>query len=294
MGAIESLFQAEGFHDLYNYDASPLSNVAKLASGRKAQGVLDSVTNMRAYDFIIVPNCGFLNSNLPLLNDCELKLSFDRLTADVSLLSSPNSTPAKSIAGKPIAIKDCVAITEYVSSESLRNYFSRIESQPILYNYEECEITLKNLPLNETDIRLDNIKGGRTPILLFAGVIPTVSLNGDLRYSSNAFTHSDVEHINITLNGNAVNGYPLEIKNGSPVQLLHRFNDVTNRLMNPFTGDAVTISKFASNWVYSHRFEGESTKQGWIGLNLKLGVDNSKIGERSRDKNAVKNRENSG
>jgi len=175
-----------------------------------------------------------------------------------------------SLANKPIVIRDCYAITEYISSEGLRNYFSRIDTSPIIYNYEQCEITLKNLPLNETVMRLDNIKGGNTPTCLFAGIIPTSALNGSFTLSSNQFTNCDVETINITLNGNAVNGYPIDIANGSPILMLQKFYDVTNRLMNPLASDGLGCAKFKYNWLYSHRFEGEISEQGWIGMNIKL------------------------
>ena len=33
------------------------------------------------YEFVFIPNSDFLNSNLPLMKNCEMKLSFDRLNA---------------------------------------------------------------------------------------------------------------------------------------------------------------------------------------------------------------------
>ena len=45
---------------------------------------------------------------------------------------------------------------------------------------------------------------------------------------------------------------------------LQKFYDSTKRYMN-LTANGLT---FQSNWVYSHRFEGEQTSQGWLGIHL--------------------------
>lgn len=272
---IETMFQLEGYHDFYNFDSKQLFESTKLISHRKLNGILSGTK--RIYEFMFIPNCGFLNSNMPLLNNCELKLSFDRVNADVSLLKGPvdpkaaiSTDTVDSLAGKPIKIIDCYAITEYISSEYHRNYFDRIDTQPIQYQFEECDITLTTLPINQTDIRLDNIRGGNSPTCLFLGIIPTNALNGDLSKSSVAFRHNNVKTVNITLNGKTVNGYPLEITNNSPVTVIQKHFDVTNRFMNPLASQCQTFSEFKSNWIYSHRFEAETTSQGWLGVHLEL------------------------
>ena len=76
--------------------------------------------------------------------------------------------------------------------------------------------------------------------------------------------------MNITLNGNAVNGYPVQIKNNSAIYPFYKFLDATNRYMNPFCGDFMKPSQFQSNWIYAHKFEAEASNQGWLGINLKL------------------------
>ena len=259
------MFQVEGYHDLYNLDFDKLTALDSTIKHRRYQGVKDGTK--RIYDFIFIPNCGFLNSNLPLLNNCELKLSFDRSLCNVSFLGAESVTQGMT---DVLNIKDCYAITEYVSSETLRNHFQKIDASPILYNFEEIEVTLKNIPLNETDIRLDNIKGGNNPVCMFAGLIKSNAITGDQLLSATGFREFNVTNVNITLNGNSVNGYPLEIKNASPVIPMRLFNDVTNRYMNPLAGECLDISHFKSNWLYSHSFEAEVTSQGWIGMSLKL------------------------
>jgi len=57
-------------------DAAQLNTKLKMIEGRKQQGILTG--KMRTYEFIFIPCAGFLNSNMPLLNNTELKLSFDR------------------------------------------------------------------------------------------------------------------------------------------------------------------------------------------------------------------------
>ena len=261
------MFQLEGYYDMNNFDAAKIKNYSNLSSSRIQHGLENN--GKRIYDFLFVPNCGFLNSNLPLLNDCELKLSFDRVPSDVALLDVDNKVTSN-IDGQPIKIHDCYAITEYVSSEYYRNYFSRIDTTPIKYNFEECDITLKNLPLNETEIRLDNIRGGNSPNSIFMGIIETDALSGNMQKGSVCFRQQGVEFINITFNGKTVNGYPLEIAHNSAVVPLQKFLDVTNRFMNPLAGDYLHLNLFGYNWLYAHQFEAESSSQGWLGVHLKL------------------------
>ena len=131
------MFQLEGYQDIYNVGIDHLTTTSPITKGRRAQGVQVGGSQKRIYDFVFIPNCGFLNSNLPLLNNCELKLSFDRANAEIALLKLTNDTITDDATGSPIEIKDCYAITEYISSEYYRNYFNKIDDRPIQYNFEE-------------------------------------------------------------------------------------------------------------------------------------------------------------
>ena len=259
------MFQLEGTTDLYNMNADILSKASQSIKTRRKIGRANG--SKITYDFVFVPNDGFLNSNKPLLNDCEVMLSFDRAFIDTAFIKVAEVSPDQK--GKVIEITNCFALTEYVSSESLRRKFSKIESGALTYTYQNCEVTLKNIPLNEKEIRIDNIKGGNNPSHMFVGLIPTKALNGDFYLSSTGFHDCNVMSINITLNGKTVNGYPIENINGSPVMALQKFYDSTNRYMN-ITANGLTFAIFQSNWVYSHRFEAEQTSQGWLGIHLEL------------------------
>ena len=97
-----------------------------------------------------MPVVGFLGNNDPLPKDTELKLSFDRTPSAVSLLSDAD----KDI---NLALTDCYALTEYISSPELRSYFNGIDNVPIRYEYEECEVYCKTIPQSETNIRFSSI-----------------------------------------------------------------------------------------------------------------------------------------
>lgn len=251
---------------MYNADAETLKKLPNSVKYRRSMGRV--VNNRIIYDFVFVPNDGFLNSNAPLLNDCELKLSFDRSKADVAFIKIGDVT--NDLTDKVLEISNCFAVTEYVSSESIRKRFSKIDTRPITYAYDNCDVTLKTLPVNETTIRIDNIRGGNNPALLFVGLIPTEALNGNFNSSSTGFHQAGVSKISITLNGKMVNGYPLENFGESPVVALQKYYDVTNRYLNILSPDGLSFQKFKSNWVYGHRFEAETTSQGWIGIHLEL------------------------
>ena len=169
-----------------------------------------------------------------------------------------------------IEIKDCYALTEYVSSGNIQTFFDKIQNEPIIYEYEDTEVVIKSLPTDDTTIRIDNIRGGNTPRYLFAGLIPTTQLQGDWAKSCTKFSQYNVTEFNIALNGNSVNGYPMMIKPKSPCYPLSQFNSVTSRLYNVFAGKQFTMQEFQWNFIWAHKFEAESTSSGWIGIDIKL------------------------
>ena len=232
---------------------------------RRRNGAIEDGDNIR-YEFILSPCNGFLQNLEPLIKDCELKLRFERTSWNVAVQAVKDS-PAEL---NSIELKDIHAVTEYISSPHWRQYFDKINGAPIMYEYQESEAIIKTLPQNETEIRLDGLKGGNLPSYLFAGIIPQSSLNGDIEHSSTSFKSHGVKEINITLNGNSVNGYPMTITKECPILPLHKFYDTTNRLQNIYTGENMTLADFNSNWIWSHKFECENSSQGWLGLTLKL------------------------
>ena len=195
----------------------------------------------------------------------ELKLSFDRASIKHPLIRLDDSGILTDI-----EIKDCYALTEYVSSGNIQTFFDKIHNEPIIYEYEDTEVVIKSLPTDDTTIRIDNIRGGNTPRYLFAGLIPTAQLQGDLTKSCTKFSQHNVTEFNIALNGNSVNGFPMMVKPHSPCYALSQFNSVTSRLYNVFAGKQFTMQEFEFNFIWAHKFEAESTSSGWIGIDIKL------------------------
>ena len=266
---IQSAFMTEGYYDTYNMNANKLKlETGGLSEIRKQGATLSADNSTIRYEFVFTPNTGFLASPDLLLKDTELKISFDRTNPGTSLLELGTIETEC----KYLEIKDCYAVTEYVSSQEIRDYFEIIERTPFVYEYEEVEVLVKNLPLNETDIRFDNIRGGPLPYYMFVGLIPQNALNGDSKLSSTSFECQNLTDINITLNGNSVHGYPINIKNNSPIFPLQKFLDVTGQLYNPESGSATRVVDYEYNFIHAHVFEAESSETGWISVNLKLSV----------------------
>ena len=261
---VESGFVAEGYFDHYNGDASELLTVEQVIQRRNY--LYHEEGTKRRYEFAFTPSMGFLGSPEPLLNDTELKISFDRCRPETSLIATSSITNDCDY----IEIKDCHAVTEYISSPEIRDFFANIDVRPIVYEYESVDVLIKNIPKGETDIRLDNIRGGKNPSYLFLGLIPQKSLEGDFSRSSTSFRHNQLTDINLTLNGNSVNSFPISIKNNSLIYPLYKFLDSTNQLYNNQCGSTLTINNFESNYMIAHKFECEVSNTGWIGVNLKL------------------------
>jgi len=201
--ALDSLFTFEGYFDHFNANAQACksSAFAAVRTIRTSMGITKTA-NDKIYEFVISPNFGFLGSPEPLMKDCELKLSFDRTKFKNALMEiATPTTPLKTENNNYLEILNPVAYTEYISSPALEHYFAKIDTSPIIYQYDECEVFIKNIPQNETTIRFDNLKGGNVPSYIFAAIIEQSALEGSLYYSSTGFKSNNVDEFNITLNG---------------------------------------------------------------------------------------------
>lgn len=259
-----TVFNTEGYYDAMNMSAADLAASNLFAEKREKMGTASGEYN--EFEFILCPNTGFLGNNLPLPKDCELKLSFDRASPYLAVLRLEGALDIDN----PFELTGVVATTEYISSPHWRDVMASVDHRPLLHKYDECDIMIKNIPTSETEIRFDNLRGGNTPMCMFFGILPQSCLNGDATLSSTYFQQYDVKEMNITLNGNSVNGYPMTIRGTNPIVPFQRFMDVTNRYYNVSSGQTFTLPEFKKNWLWAHSFESETTSQGWIGVNFKL------------------------
>ena len=109
VSAITTCFQPEGYFDIYNFNKTNLAaNTNMMNARRKGSSEVGSKTR---YEFEFSPVNGFLSSPDLLMTNCELKLSFDRASVKQALLRLDNDSSLTDL-----EIKDCFALTEYVSS----------------------------------------------------------------------------------------------------------------------------------------------------------------------------------
>ena len=254
--------------DQANAGAAELElNHDKIERSRRLHWKKDDKNACYRYDFSIVPNFGFLGSSLPLVKNVELKLSFDRCSGNHALIKWDQA--AKSV-DEPLTIHNCHAITEWVSSASLESHFEQIDREPIVYKYEESEVIIRALDKDDTNLRIDAIRGGNLPTYLFAAIIPQDNLTGTIETCATEFEQCDVTEFNITIDGQSVNGYPVQAAIGCYTYPLCKFLDTTNRIQNVETGETLAMATFKNNFIWSHKFECEKSSTGWIGINLNL------------------------
>ena len=260
---ISSGFIGEGYTDVFNADwVSGISAMTEYTQPR--QNYATHANGKYTYDFCVIPLVGFLGNQDPLPLNTAVKLSFDRTNAGIPLIAEAE------VEDLTIEITDCYAMTEYVSSPELRSYFDGIDNHPIHYEYEECEVYTKSIPQGETNIRFDNLRGGNVPSHMFIGLIETAALNGDITKSSTRFSPHFVSRMNISLNGNSVNGYPVNVDSQRCTIPLTKFIDCTNQLHNLNGSQQLTPYEFMYNWIWSHCFEAEESSRGWIGVDFKV------------------------
>ena len=269
---ITTAFANEGYTDVYNLDATRLFTETELVAERRENSNWSAGDKKYTFQFCITPNVGFLANEDLLLKDAELKLCFDRSDIKQVLMCKDADWTAlvDSDAVGQLVIKDCFAVADYVSSPNLRTYFDSINYTPLRYEYEDCEVFVKSIPQGETNIRFDNLRGGNIPSHIFIGFIETDALNGNHELSSTRFSPHHVQYMNISLNGNSVNGYPMSIDHNFAVQPLQKFIDCTNRTCDITTGKMFTPTEFKFNWLWSHCFEAADGATGWIGVDFKL------------------------
>ena len=252
----------EGFFDEYTYEDMTDDQKKEIVSHRRKMS--KKVGSKYIYQFIMVPTAGFLHENKPLPPNVELKLSFDRLAAEFSTLlvdasGDPSGDPLR---GTVLDLKDVYAQVEYVSSPHWRSYFDHISDKPVSYNFDECNVLYKTLPMEEQTIRLDNIKGGNTPDYIFMAIAKTDSISGNLALSSVNFNFGKIKEINLTLNGMSCHGYPMRIDHEYPIWPYFKFYDTIGRLLNVEGANQQSLDTFKKNIIYAHKFEGEESVQG--------------------------------
>ena len=264
---LESAMRAEGYTDLQNLDATELAaqenqKVVDLVSNRVFSCVSEP-NSVNMWEFIFIPNFGFLSGADPLLTDCQLKLKFVRAKPDVAFINVLDTDKLETL-----DITDCTVTTEMISSPALRSHV-RTDTKPYLYQYEDVAVKIFPLPSNVTNFRVDNCFGGNLPKYLFAGVIETARLDGDLKTSSTKFEVNNIIEFDIMVSGVSVNGYPIKLLNGSSIKPYHKFLDTTGRLCSLESSESINLQDFKKNFLWSHKFEAEGT-EGFISIGGKL------------------------
>ena len=85
---------------------------------------------------------------------------------------------------------------------------------------------------------------GNLPEIIFFGFIPSKCLNGDLERSTSKFTSTNIDEVNLSLNGSSVQDYPIKISNNYPILPYVKFLDVTRRFYDPSCSDVINMEEF--------------------------------------------------
>ena len=269
---ISSSFYPAGYFDSYNLDTVDFEGKAdQLSTLEKSRySFVKSANGHTTFDLLFKPPAGILNSSQPLLPKTEMMLSFDRAPAELSLINKTSDYDSP-LAGQAIELSHVFMRAEYYSTPKLRNLFSTIATKEISYKYDELSVYQKNLPQGTNIIRLANLIGGNTPQYLFAGVIESDAITGDFLKCSTAFKRHGVKEFDLTLDGYSVHGFPLTSEDNSPIGVYDKFIQTTNRKFDSSCPKQMLIGDFLHfHYIYAHKFEGETSDNGWLGINLKL------------------------
>ena len=262
---IYTYFITEGYYDKYILESLDETSKTAIVLNRRLNA--EKVGNKYVYEFIMIPNDPFLNENQVLPPGVELQLSFDRLISDFSVIKTGSNDDLK---GTVLELKNVFAQVEYISSPSLRRFGDLIQTNPINYIYDECTVLYKALPTSDQQIRLENLRGGNTPDYVFIGITKSSNLAGASSESAINFKNHGIKEINLTLNGNSCHGYPIKVKNDYPLWPYFKYQDVLGKTHNSNLGIQIAMEDFKNNALFAHKFEGEESTQGWLGVSLTL------------------------
>lgn len=269
---VSTAFYPAGYFDSWNVDTAMLVGDDAVTDrvAEKRVSLIPNNGGYRTYDLLFKPPSGLLNSKKPLIPKTEMILSFDRASSEIALINKADDID-EPLSGKVIELTNVFLRASYYSSPFLRNYFATISTKEISYRYDELAVYHKNLPQGTTIIRMNNIIGGNTPGYLFAGIIESAALNGDYTKSSTAFKRHGVTEFDLTLDGYSAHGFPLVSENESPINVYDKFLRTTNRKFDNTCAEQIVPGDFQQfHYIYAHKFLGESSETGWIGINLKL------------------------
>ena len=233
--------------------------------------------NGNTNEYVLRLEGGILNCNQPLPSNTEVKLSFDRATAAIGLLyqkvSDVNVVQPTTLDNKVLDLVDPYIEVEYVTSPYMRNLYEGIIEKPITMRYDDCNIYMKSIIKDQTMIRLNNICGGLVPDYVFGGFITTDALNGNFDLSSSRFKNIKISNVTLSLNGMPVQGYPMSLGPGfsNSLKLYTKFMDTIGKSKKTMSGLSIESAAFDKcYYLISHKFEGEQSNEGWIGLDIKL------------------------
>ena len=255
----------EGMSDILNLDVTQLTAETEILDTRTLSKVSfgTGANIVNQYEFILIPNIGFLSSPDLLIKDCQLKLKFIRAKPSLAFINVTDTDVLEEL-----EITNFTATSEFISSPSLRSYL-RTDTKPFLYKYEDVAVKIFSLPSSVTNWRIDNVYGGNLPLFIFAGIIETNRLNGDIQKASTKFRINKVEELNIMVNGVSVNGYPIKLLGASPIKPFHKFLDTTGNLCSVEASQSLKLSHFIDNFLWSHKFEAEGS-EGSISISGRL------------------------
>ena len=264
---ISSGFGFEGYFDVFNIDKRTLNLSPDIKANRVVNQLeVENDAESCIYEFLFVPNIGFLASPDVLLNNCELKILFDRAKAVNSVIRLSGSDELDDVH----QILDCEAYTEYVSSPELRTQFGSITHRPIIYEYDEVEVLIKNINTNESNPRFPNLRGGKLPSYMYVAILPQKCLDGDEEKSSTFFRSHKVKQMDFTLNGSSLAGFPIKLDQSSGTIPYFKFLDTTGQLFNSSSGSVLSAAEFEYNYIWSYKFEAEDSASGWTGVSFEL------------------------
>ena len=263
-----------GYFDQWNVSTAEISG--------ENSGVLPSVEAPRSsfaktsdnewaiFDLLFKPPVSILNSTKPLVPKTDMVISFDRAVSDLALIAK-TSTAENPLENEVIPLENVFLRAAYYTSPYLRNYFDTITEKELSYRFDETQVLCKNIPQGMKVIRFSNLIGGNTPSYLFAGIIESSALMGNTKLSSTAFKQHGVYEFELTLDGQAVQNFPIKTEDGIPAQAFDSYLKSTHRFFNNKVSETIPIRDFANfHFVYGHRFSGEISPSGWLGINLKL------------------------
>lgn len=213
------------------------------------------------------------HQDIPLPSGVPIQISFNRAAASKSLLQ----IAANDKDGNPFTYeKKVVPITSpvlscyFVESERAEAFYAKSKLYDVSVDFPEYNIR-RELLLDHVSNHKVKLFEGKLPRSMVMALAVPETFEGDMAKSTFKFESHGLESIDIQMDNQSIDGFPLSTKDGNALCFYLDYLKSTNRYENPFASGAMTYTTFTdSNFLIFVNLKDQNATTGQLTAKLKF------------------------